>query len=468
MADAWRTEIDSLGSVDVPAEAYYGAQTARALANFQLSGLRVPRRLICALALVKAAAARANVSLGLLDARLGEAIERAALEVSGGGLGDAFVLDVFQTGSGTSTNMNANEVIANRAAEILGGRRGDKSLVHPNDHVNMGQSTNDVFPTAIHVAALLALEQDLVPALRALADSLDRKATEFADVVKAARTHLQDAVPITLGQEFSGYASVVRHGIARIEQSRTHLQELALGGTAAGTGLNAHPDFAASAIAELSRLTGQDLRRADNAFEAMQNRDAAVELSGACRTIAVGLMKMANDLRLLSSGPLTGLAEISLPELQPGSSIMPGKINPVIPEAVTMVAAQVIGYDAAIAIAALNGNLDLNTMMPIIAYDLLESVDLLANASRALAERCVDGIRADRERCRSYAERSPQVATALAPIIGYDAAAALVKRALNEGLSIREALRASKLVSEEHLDETVDLLALTRGGRARG
>jgi fumarate hydratase class II len=467
MADGWRTETDSLGPVDVPADAYYGAQTARALANFQLSTLRVPRRLVEALALVKAAAARANASLGLLEAPVAEAVARAALEVADGRLGEAFVLDVFQTGSGTSTNMNANEVIANRAAELLGGQRGDKSLVHPNDHVNMGQSTNDVFPTAIHVAALRAVDSSLLPALHALAASLERKVAEFADVVKAARTHLQDAVPITLGQELSGYASVVRHGITRIEQARHHLRELALGGTAAGTGLNAHPEFADRAITELARLTGLELRRADNAFEAMQNRDAAVELSGACKTVAVGLMKLANDLRLLSSGPLTGLAEISLPELQPGSSIMPGKINPVIPEAVAMVAAQVIGYDAAITVAGLSGNLDLNTMMPIIGYDLLESVDLLANASRALAQRCIDGLRVDSERCRRYAERSPQVATALAPIIGYDAAAAVVKRALEQGVSVRDALRDSKLVAPDQLDAALDLLALTRGGRAQ-
>jgi fumarate hydratase class II len=364
--------------------------------------------------------------------------------------------------------MNANEVIANRAAELLGGARGDKSVVHPNDHVNMGQSTNDVFPTAMHVAALLALETELLPALRTLAVALERKAEEFHDVVKAARTHLQDAVPITLGQEFSGYASVVRHDIARLERTRIHLAELAIGGTAAGTGLNAAPEFAAKVVAELRVLTGEKLRQADNLFEAMQNRDAAVEVSGACRTLAVGLMKLANDLRFLSSGPHTGLNEISLPDLQPGSSIMPGKVNPVIPEAVAMAAAQVIGHDAAIAVAAMNGNLDLNTMMPVIAYDLLSSLDLLANASRALAERCIAGIEANRERCRSYAESSPAVVTALAPVIGYDAAAGLVKKSLTEGISMREALRSSGLVAEDRLDALLDLLAMTRGGRAAG
>lgn len=466
MADALRTESDSMGTVSVPADAYYGAQTARALANFRLSPLRLPRRFIAALAAVKAAAARANVALGLLDETRGSAIERAALEVADGRFDDHFPLDVFQTGSGTSTNMNANEVIANRAAELLGGQRGDKAVVHPNDHVNMGQSTNDVFPTALHVSALVALENDLLPALRSLAVTLERKADEFHDVVKAARTHLQDAVPITLGQEFSGYASVVRHDIARLERTRIHLSELAIGGTAAGTGLNAAPGFAARVVAELRALTGEKLRQADNLFEAMQNRDAAVEVSGACRTTAVGLLKLANDLRLLSSGPHTGLNEIALPDLQPGSSIMPGKVNPVIPEAVAMAAAQVIGHDAAIAVAAMNGNLDLNTMMPVIAYDLLFSLDLLANASRALAEHCVAGIEANRERCRSYAESSPAVVTALAPVIGYDAAAALVKRSLAEGISMRDALRASGLVAEDRLDALLDLLAMTRGGRA--
>jgi fumarate hydratase class II len=364
--------------------------------------------------------------------------------------------------------MNANEVIANRAAEYLGRARGDRAAVHPNDHVNMGQSTNDVFPTALHVAALDALDGDLLPALRTLAASLEGKATAFADVVKAARTHLQDAVPITLGQEFSGYASVIRHDIARLEQTRAHVAELAIGGTAAGTGLNAPPDFAARVVAELRDLTGQQLRRADNPFEAMQNRDAALELSGACRVLAVGLLKMTNDLRLLSSGPLTGLNEIALPDLQPGSSIMPGKVNPVIPEAVGMAAAQVIGYDAAIAVAATHGNLDLNAMMPVIAYDLLASLELLATASRALAERCIDGIRANREQCLAYAERSPAVVTALAPLIGYDAAAALVKRALDEGQPIRDLLRASGLVPAERIDQLLDLLALTRGGRLAG
>jgi fumarate hydratase class II len=466
MSDGTRTEVDSMGTVEVPREAYYGPQTARAAGNFRLSSLRFPRRFIAALGLVKAAAARTNTDLGLLDERRGRAIEQAAREVAEGRFDAEFVVDVFQTGSGTSTNMNANEVIANRAAEIFGGGRGETGSIHPNDHVNLGQSTNDVFPTALHLAALGAVEHHVLPSMRQLADALDRKAAEWASVVKAARTHLQDAVPITLGQEFSGYASVVRHGLTRLASTRDHLAELAIGGTAAGTGINAHPEFATRVIAELCRLSGLTVRRADNPFEAMQNRDAAVELSGACRTVAVGLMKLANDLRLLSSGPLTGLAEIALPDLQPGSSIMPGKVNPVIPEAVNMVAAQVIGLDAAIAAAAMNGSLDLNTMMPIIAYDLLEMVEILGTACAALAG-CVDGIVADVERCRAYAERSPSIATALAPLIGYDAASALVKQALAAGVPIAEAIRAHPQIAPEQVERALDLLALTRGGRAR-
>lgn len=461
-----RVETDTMGAVEVPADAYYGAQTARAVANFRLSSLRLPRRFIAALGFVKTAAARTNRALGLLEAQRAEAIERAALEVAEGRFDADFVVDVFQTGSGTSTHMNANEVIANRASELLGGPRGTGRLVHPNDDVNLGQSSNDVFPTVLHIAALDAVERDLLPALRHLADVLDAKAQEFADVVKAARTHLQDAVPITLGQEFSGYASVIRHGIVRIESTRPHLSELALGGSAAGTGITVHPQFAAGVITELRQLTGLLLRRADNAFEAMQNRDAALELSSACRTVAAGQFKLANDLRLLSSGPYTGLAEIALPDLQPGSSVMPGKVNPVIPEAINMVAARVIGNDATIAVGAMNGSLDLNTMMPIIAYALLESLTLLANGSRALADRCIAGITANRARCLAYAEQSPSLVTALAPLLGYERAAAIVKEARASGQPIRDAIRASGLVPEERLDELLDLHALTRGGRA--
>jgi fumarate hydratase class II len=455
-----------MGEMRVPVHAYYGAQTARALDNFRISGLRFSRRFIQALGHIKAAAARANMQLKLLDPQLGKAIDAAALEVADGQFDGEFVVDVFQTGSGTSTNMNANEVIATRAIELLGGTRGDKGLVHPNDHVNMGQSTNDVFPTAIHVAALGAVETHVLPAMRQLAAALHAKATEFSDVVKAGRTHLQDAVPMTLGQEFSGYASVIRHGVARIEATRSHLSELAIGGTALGTGLNAHPEFAARLITELRALTGHLVRRAENAFEAMQNRDACVELSGALRTVAVGLMKIANDLRLLASGPRTGFNEIELPATQPGSSIMPGKVNPVIPEAVTMVAAHIIGNDAAICVGGMSGNLDLNVMMPLIAHNLLESLELLGSATLVFADKCVRGIAANTAQCLDYAERSAALVTAVAPILGYDAAAKIFKKALAENKPMRQAILEEGLISKERLDEILNLKKLTEGGRA--
>mgnify|MGYP001031577265 CR=1 FL=1 len=465
MADAVRWEHDSMGAVAVPAHAYYGASTERARQTFQFSSLRFPRRFLRALGLVKAAAARVNVALGLLPPTMGEAIERAALEVAEGRYDHDFVVDVFQTGSGTSTNMNANEIIATRARELLGHDRSDRAAVHPNDHVNLGQSTNDVFPTAIHVAAMEALEEHALPALRRLADALEAKAAEFAHIVKAGRTHLQDAVPLTLGQEFSGYASVVQHGVVRLENTRQHLCELAIGGTAVGTGLNAHPEFAARVVTELRRLTGHMFQRARNPFEALQQRDAALEVSAAVRTVAVGLMKICNDLRLLTSGPRTGLAEIELPATQPGSSIMPGKVNPVIPEAVNMICAHLLGNDAAIAVADMNGNLELNTMMPLIAYALLENLELLGNAARALADQCVEGIRANPERCREHAERSAALVTAVAPRLGYDEAARLYKIAVERNLSIREVLLQEGKLSAEEVAELLDLERMTRGGR---
>jgi fumarate hydratase class II len=464
MAD-FRIERDSMGEMQVPAAAYYGASTARAVENFPISGLRFSRRFIRALGLTKLAAARVNVQLGLLAADIGAAIEAAAREVADGNLDGELVVDVFQTGSGTSTNMNANEVIATRALEQLGAPRGDRSRVHPNDHVNLGQSTNDVFPTAIHVAAMDALEGHVLPALRALAAAFQSKATELDGVVKAGRTHLQDAVPITLGQELSGYASVIGHGIVRLENTRAHLSELAIGGTAVGTGLNTHPEFAARVVAELRRLTGHLFRKAENPFEALQNRDAAVEVSGAVRTIAVGLMKIANDLRLLSSGPHTGLNELELPATQPGSSIMPGKVNPVIPEAVTMVAAQLIGNDAAIAVAGMNGSLELNVMMPVIAHNLLESLELLGNVAQVFTDKCVRGITANAAQCRAYAEHTASLVTALAPILGYDQAAAIFKKAVAEDKPIRQAVLEAGLIPAEKLDEILDLKKLTGGGK---
>jgi fumarate hydratase class II len=463
---ATRIERDSMGEMVVPADAYYGAQTARAVENFPISGLRFPRAFLAALGTVKAACARVNGTLGVLDSSLADAIARAADEVAAGMHDREFVVDVFQTGSGTSTNMNANEVIANRAAELLGGMRGEKTRVHPNDHVNLGQSTNDVFPTAIHVAAYGQAAETLIPALDALAAAFEDRARAFDAVVKAARTHLQDAVPITLGQELSGYASVVRHGIARVRAALPHVAELPIGGTAAGTGLNAPPGFGERVAAELARTTGHPFVVAPNRFEAMQNRDAAVELSGALRTIAVGLMKIANDLRLLASGPETGLDEIALPATQPGSSIMPGKVNPVIPEAVNQVAAYVIGHDATIAVAGLNGNLDLNVMMPVIAHALLEAIAVTAAGARVLADKCVRGITANETRCREYAERTGQLVTAIAPVVGYDRAAALLKTAMARRVPIRRVLEEEKVLPVEEIDRILDLPTLARGGRA--
>jgi len=453
-----------MGTVKVPASAYYGAQTQRALENFRISGLVFPRRFIRPLGIVKKASAEVNMQLGLLDEKRGKAIAEAAQEVIDGKLDQEFVVDVFQTGSGTSTNMNANEVVANRAAELLGGARGDKAVVHANDHVNMSQSSNDVFPTAIHVAATEAMLSHLLPALKKLHLALENKAQEFSDVVKPGRTHLQDAVPITLGQEFSGYASMISHGIERVEKAKLSLLELAIGGTAIGTGLNAHPDFGRLVVDRINDITGLGFCPCRNRFEALQSRDAAVETSGALRSVAVSLMKIANDLRLLSSGPLTGLGEIELPAVQPGSSIMPGKVNPVIPESVNMVCAQAIGNDLTITIAAQSGTLELNTMMPLIAFNLLQSIEIEANASEIFAEKCVAGIVANRKRCMELAERSYALATAIAPSVGYDRAAKMVKRAREENKTIREVMIEEGIPREE-VDRILDLEKMTKGGR---
>lgn len=464
MSEAFRIEQDTMGSVKVPASAYYGAQTQRALENFQISGLVFPRRFIRALGIVKEASAHVNIQLAILDERIGKAIAQAAQEVIDGKLDQQFLVDIFQTGSGTSTNMNANEVIANRAIELLGGTRGDKQVIHPNDHVNMCQSSNDVFPTAIHMSAAEALMTDLLPAIEKLASALEKKSEEFADVVKPGRTHLQDAVPITLGQEFSGYASMITHGIERIEKARSSLLELPIGGTAIGTGLNAHPDFGRLVVQRINETTGLEFRPSKNRFEALQNRDAAVEVSGALRSVAVSLMKIANDLRLLSSGPETGFGEIELPAIQPGSSIMPGKVNPVVPESVNMVCAQVIGNDLTITIAGQSGTLELNTMMPLIAFDLLQSIQIETNAARLLAEKGIVGIRANRNRCLELAERSYALATAIAPSIGYDRAAQIVKKAGEENKTIREVM-AEEGIPRDVVDRILDLKKMTRGGR---
>ena len=449
---ATRTERDSMGSMEVPADAYYGAQTERARRNFEIGGVRFPRAFLRALGLVKKSAARVNVELGKLDAKLGGLVERAAGEVADGKLDDQFPLVIFQTGSGTSTNMNANEVIANRASELASGKRGGRAPVHPNDAVNMGQSSNDVIPTAIHVSAREEIERRLIPALERLHAALAERARALDGVVKIGRTHLQDAVPIRLGQEFSGYASQVEHGVRRARTASEALAELPIGGTALGTGVNTHAEFPERMAAALSRETGLAFKPASNHFEAMANRDAAVEASAMLRTIAVSLSNVANNLRLLGSGPRCGIGEIRIPELQPGSSIMPAKVNPVIPEAVMMAAARVVGNDATVAWSnALGSNFDLNVMMPVIAHGLLESIDLLTAAADHLARKCVDArefladqkahgvsrIEADEERCREHVEQSLAMCTALAPRIGYDNASALAKTAYREGSTVR-------------------------------
>jgi len=457
----YRVEHDTMGEVRVPADAKWRAQTQRAVENFPISGGRLERAHIEALARIKAAAAAVNARLGVIEPDMAEAIASAATEVAEGKWDDHFPIDVFQTGSGTSSNMNTNEVLATLASERLG------RDVHPNDHVNASQSSNDVFPSSIHTAATSAVTNDLIPALTQLATSLRGKEHEFAEIVKAGRTHLMDATPVTLGQEFGGYAAQVELGLERVTASLPRLAELPLGGTAVGTGINTPPGFAAQVIAELAKTTGLPLTEARNHFEAQGARDALVEASGQLRTIAVGLTKIANDLRWMGSGPRAGLAEIALPDLQPGSSIMPGKVNPVIPEAVCQVCAQVIGNDAAVAFGGAAGNFELNVMLPMLARNLLESIRLLANVSRLLAERCVDGITANVERCREYAESSPSIVTPLNRHLGYEEAARIAKQALAERKTIRQVvIERGHLdrgtLTEEQLDAALDVLAMTR------
>ena len=461
MNSDYRVERDSMGEVRVPAQARWGAQTQRSVENFPVSGLRVDRGLIAALGRVKAAAALENARLGVIEKDLADAIHGAAMQVAEGRFDDQFPVDVFQTGSGTSTNMNANEVIASLAGEQLG------RDVHPNDHVNASQSSNDVFPSAIHLAAVTCITAELVPALEHLARSLRRKQRQFRAVVKSGRTHLMDATPVTLGQEFGGYARAVEAGTERLEATLPRLGELPLGGTAVGTGLNAPKGFARGVIKRLARELELPLTEARDHFEAQGARDAVVEASGAARTVALSLYKVANDLRWMSSGPRAGLAEIRLPDLQPGSSIMPGKVNPVVPEAVCQVVAQVVGNDAAVAFGGAAGNFELNVMMPVMARNLLEAIRLLSAASRLLADRCVDGIVADEERCRRYAESSPSIGTALNPYLGYEKAAEVVKESTLTGRSIRELILERGLMTDEELDRALDVAALTRGGVAR-
>ena len=453
----YRQESDSMGVVQVPENAHYGAQTQRAVENFPISGESMPLALGRALARIKRSAARVNAGLGVLDARLAEAIETAAGEVADGKHDDQLLVDVFQTGSGTSSNMNVNEVIAGRANEILTGTPGGRSPVHPNDHVNAGQSSNDTVPTALHVAAAVAVTNRLIPALSGLQAALADRTEAFSDVKKIGRTHLQDAVPMTLGDEFSGYARQVELGISRVTAAAAGLEELALGGTAVGTGLNARPGFAERVIRILADETGIGFREAVNHFEAQAARDAAVCLSGALKTVAVSLTKIANDLRWLASGPRCGIGEIDLPPLQPGSSIMPGKVNPVIPEVVLQVAAQVVGNDAAIAFAGGSGNFELNVAIPVIARNLLGSIDLLTSAAAALADKCVWGITANRERCAMMIDQSLSLAAHLIPEIGYDRAADLAKTAHQTGISVRRAAEESGLLSPEVLDRLLSV-----------
>ncbi|MGW7417600.1 class II fumarate hydratase [Streptomyces sp. NPDC054863] len=465
--DDYRIEHDSMGEVRVPAHAKWRAQTQRAVENFPISGQRLERAHIEALARIKAAAAKVNAELGVLDKDVAGAIADAAEEVARGDWDEHFPVDVFQTGSGTSSNMNMNEVVATLATERLAAPGGSGGSVHPNDHVNASQSSNDVFPSSIHIAATAAVTADLIPSLEHLAASLERKSAEFADVVKSGRTHLMDATPVTLGQEFGGYAAQIRYGIERLRSSLPRLAELPLGGTAVGTGINTPPGFSAAVISEVARATGLPLTEARDHFEAQGARDGLVETSGQLRTIAVSLTKIANDLRWMASGPRTGLAEINLPDLQPGSSIMPGKVNPVVPEAVLMVAAQVTGNDATVAVAGAAGNFELNVMLPVIAKNVLESVRLLANSTRLLADRTIDGITANRERALEYAESSPSVVTPLNKYIGYEEAAKVAKKSVAERRTIREVVIEGGYVergdlTEAQLDAALDVLSMTR------
>lgn len=457
----YRVERDSLGEVKVPKDAYWGAQTQRAIENFPVSGIKFPPVFITSLGYIKLACAEANRSLGLLKPDLAQAIVRASEEVIRGDLNDHFPLDIFQTGSGTSTNMNANEVIATRSNEILTGKKVSKNPVHPNDHVNMGQSSNDVIPSAIHISATLQVRRLLLPALNTLCATIEEKSRQFSDVVKTGRTHLMDAMPLTLGQEMSGWAAQVLSSIKRIETVLPRLSCLAIGGTAVGTGINTHPDFGRIVAEIISERTGIDFREAPNHFEAQSSQDNILELSGQLKTLASSLMKIANDLRWMNSGPIAGLSEIRLPELQPGSSIMPGKVNPVIPEAVRMVSAQVMGNDLVVAIANSLGDFQLNVMLPVIAHNILQSITILSNVSLLLAEKAIKGVEVNRERLLELVERNPTVATVLNPFIGYDRAAEVVKRAIRERRGIKEIVVEMGLLTREEAERLLDPLKMT-------
>ena len=463
----FRLERDSMGEFSVPSDAYYGANTMRAVLNFPISDLRFGRSFIRAISSIKLAAAEVNRDLGLLDDGISEAIVTAAREVAEGGFDDQFVVDIFQTGSGTSTNMNANEVISNRAIENLGGAKGSRTPVHPNDHVNMGQSSNDVIPTAIHIAALVAIHDDLIPALEELGSALDAKAEEFMPIVKTGRTHLQDATPVRLGQEFVGYSGQIERAISRLKEAEGELSEVALGGTAVGTGVNTHPEFAARVCERLSNLIGAEVRETTNHFQAQSTLDNIVAASGALRTVAVSLMKISNDIRWLGSGPRAGIGEIMLPEVQPGSSIMPGKVNPVIPESVCQVAAHVIGNDAAVGIAGQSGNFEINVMMPVAAYNMLQSIDLLSASATNLSRQCVTGLTAT-SAGPDMVDRGLAIVTTLVPHIGYDASADIAKEAQATGQTVKEVALVRTSLSSEDLDEILDPSGMTEPGLGSG
>ena len=458
MPDGYRIEKDSLGEMKVPEDALYGAQTQRAVENFPISGQLFGRRFIEALGLIKKSAAETNAELGILDEKIAESVAIAAAEVAEGKWDNQFIVDIYQTGSGTSTNMNMNEVVACRASELYGEK------VHPNDHVNFGQSSNDVIPTAIHVSAKVSIEEELLPALEHLSAALTEKANLFDEIIKSGRTHLMDATPVRLGQEFSGYAAQVTKGIDRVRSASTELEELALGGTATGTGINTHPDFAKKVISRIADATGIAFREADDHFEAQGAKDAAVSLSGALNTVATSLMKIADDIRWLGSGPTSGIQELRLPAIQPGSSIMPGKVNPVMSEAMMMVCARVMGNHTTITIAGSRGNFELNVMMPVLAQSLLESITLIANISRTFTDRCLVGIEANPERAKELLEKNPAIATALNPYIGYDQAALVAKDATDRGLSVREIVLSKELLSEDKVTEALDVRRMTEPG----
>ncbi len=457
----YRLEIDTLGEVKVPSDAYYGAQTQRAVGNFPISGIHLQSEFVRAQAIIKYAAAGANMEAGALDKKIGDAIAKAADEVLSGRMADQFVVDIFQAGAGTSQNMNINEVLANRAAELLGGKKGEYKLVHPNDHVNMAQSTNDTIHVAIHIAAVTEIYNKLLPALDNLEKELARKEKDFDSIIKCGRTHLQDAVPIRLGQEFSAYAAMMRNNKKRIAESLDGLKELVIGGTAVGTGLNAPKGYRKYVIKYINEKTGHDFRIAANMFEAMQSFDAVVEFAGALRTLTTGLKKIADDMRLLGSGPRTGFNEVRLPPVQPGSSIMPGKVNPVLAEMLNMICSHAVGNDACIVHAAQAGQLELNVMMPIIAYNLIQEIQILAAGMNTFAEKCISGLGANEKVCLRFAERSTSLATALNPLVGYHHAAQLAQRAFNEDRSVRELASEQKLADKETLDKALNLHRMT-------